>query len=359
MGAGGGGRHLPSGMRSHYTPPGASPWSINPEDFPEEAEPEAQLAFLARYAILAPSSHNTQPWIFLILGNRLDLLADRTRALPVVDPFDRALVISCGAALANLELAADHFGINAEVGNLASRENDLLARVYIGGHHPPGPRETDLFEAITRRHTNRRPFAPEPPPRDLLERAEALAESRDCRWYFVTDGALKSTIANLVAEGDRIQMANPSFRRELASWIHSRRSASRDGLSGYAMGMPDALSAAGALAIRTFDMGKGQAARDMALATGSPVLAVLTTRGDTPTEWLDAGRALQLSLLAVTAAGFAASFLNQPIEVDALRMRLAEAIGTPWHPHIILRIGRGEPIEPAMRRPLEEVLIHE
>ena len=62
------------------------------------------------YAILAPSSHNTQPWLFRIVDNSIELYADRARALPVVDPEDRALTISCGVALYHVILAIRHFG---------------------------------------------------------------------------------------------------------------------------------------------------------------------------------------------------------------------------------------------------------
>ena len=60
---------------------------------------DALLRSLVEYAALAPSGHNTQPWRFRLRGGGAELLADRTRALPVVDPDDRELVISCGAAL--------------------------------------------------------------------------------------------------------------------------------------------------------------------------------------------------------------------------------------------------------------------
>lgn len=53
------------------------------------------------YAVLAPSSHNTQPWRFQIEGDALLLFADRSRAMPVVDPQHRELIMSCGAALFN------------------------------------------------------------------------------------------------------------------------------------------------------------------------------------------------------------------------------------------------------------------
>ena len=67
--------------------------------------PETVDAIL-RAAVQAPSSHNTQPWIFAVTPGVIHLRADRTRGLPVNDPDDRELVMSCGAALFNLRVAA-------------------------------------------------------------------------------------------------------------------------------------------------------------------------------------------------------------------------------------------------------------
>lgn len=67
--------------------------------------------------MLAPSSHNTQPWRFCTSGDRVELYADRTRALPFNDPEDRELTISCGCALMNTRVAAAEAGLamSAEV----------------------------------------------------------------------------------------------------------------------------------------------------------------------------------------------------------------------------------------------------
>jgi hypothetical protein len=62
------------------------PWSVSSSHFPEEREAADKLTFLLRYAVLAPSGHNTQPWLFSVRGDTVDLYADRTQALPVVDP---------------------------------------------------------------------------------------------------------------------------------------------------------------------------------------------------------------------------------------------------------------------------------
>ncbi len=77
--------------------------------------------------------------------------------------------------------------------------------------------------------------------------------------------------------------------------------------------MPDIVSHMGPFLIRTFDIGKGQAARDRQLATGSPVLTVLGTDADEPLNWMQAGQAVARILLRARADNIWASFMNQPI----------------------------------------------
>src|SRR5215212_1263380 len=90
-------------------------WNISEEGFPAQGGSEEKLRFVLNYAVLAPSGHNTQPWLFGLSGDEEELYADRTRGLPVVDPEDRALIIGCGAALFYLRTALRHFGYAGEV----------------------------------------------------------------------------------------------------------------------------------------------------------------------------------------------------------------------------------------------------
>ena len=68
----------------------ADSWSISAEDFPANGATPEKWKFFLSYAVLAPSSHNSQPWLFHVRNNTLELYADRRRACPVVDPNDRA-----------------------------------------------------------------------------------------------------------------------------------------------------------------------------------------------------------------------------------------------------------------------------
>lgn len=68
------------------------------------------LQDVVRYAALAASSHNTQPWRFLIADRTIEIRPDFRRRMPAVDPDDHHLFVSLGCAAANLALAAAAIG---------------------------------------------------------------------------------------------------------------------------------------------------------------------------------------------------------------------------------------------------------
>jgi hypothetical protein len=316
-----------------------------------------QLTFALRYAVRAPSSHNTQPWRFRIVGDHLELRADRTRALPVVDPEDREVLISCGAALAHLLVALRHFGFAGDIDVLPDpADPDLLATVGRGPRRAPRPADHELFDAIGNRHTHRFPFDPRPIPDAVLTQLRQDAEQAGTR-LLVVQGEAKQQIATLVARGDRQQLADPRFRTELASWVRSNYTRKPDGMPGYAFGTRSLPSLLGPWVIRRADIGNRQAAKDEKLAVTAPALLLLTTADDTPSDWLAAGQALGVVLLRAAAGGLAASFLNQPVEVPLLRVPLARLTAPGGQPQLVLRIGYPTTgARPTRRRTVEDVL---
>jgi nitroreductase len=313
---------------------------------------EAQIwEFLLRYAVRAPSGHNTQPWRFDIADGRLCLYADRSRALPVVDPEDRELVMSCGAALAHLTVALRHFGYAGDVTPFPDpADPDLLTTVGLGQAHTPRPGDHQLFRAIDKRHTHRADFETRPVHHQVLAQLERDAHRAGAALHAYTGDEAQSAIATLVGEGDRAQFSDAGFRHELAAWIRPNRTRRPDGMPGYAFGISDLASVLGPTMIATFDTGARQAKKDEQLALTAPALMVLSTAGDTPSDWLAAGQAVAVLLLRAAAHGLAASFLNQPIEVPALRVRLRDLLGGSDSPQLLLRIGYAAPDRATPRR---------
>jgi hypothetical protein len=129
-------------------------------------------------------------------------------------------------------------------------------------------------------------------------------------------------------------------------------------MPGYAFGIPGPASVLGPLVMRVIDMGERQGTKDRVLAETAPALLLLTTPTDTPRDWLAAGQALGTLLLRAAAAGLAASFLNQPVETDALRAPLGGLLDAGGDmPQLLLRLGYpATPDRPTPRRPVEAVL---
>jgi hypothetical protein len=334
------------------------PWEISEIGFPSKGESSDKLRFLVNYAVLAPSSHNSQPWLFKIVDDSVELYADRARALPVVDPEDRELIMSCGAALFHLRLAFRNFGYAGEFQLFPEyTKPDLLARVGFGSEKKTSVEERRLFQAIVKRRTNRMPFESRPVPADLLSSLQRAAKEEGAWFVAAETDDTRNRIADLITEADRVQMADNRFRRELAAWVHQNRSASHDGMPGYAFGYGGIISSFAPLVVRTFDIGKGQAARDRQLATGSPALAAIGTENETPKDWLSAGQALAAVLLSARAADVWASFLNQPIEMPELRIKLRDILKAKGYPQLLLRMGYGQEVKPTPRRTAGEVLV--
>lgn len=301
-------------------------------------------------AVLAPSSHNTQPWLFRISESAIDLYADRTRALPVNDPDDRELAISCGCALMNLRVAAAEGGSGSRVQlHPSAHEPDWLARVSLSPQSGGATAEAGLVEFIECRRTYRRRFAAREVNSAALEQMSEAAKLEGSWLRPILPEDARQQAASLVAEGDAEQWANPSWRGELAAWMHPRRTG--DGLSVPALATPVAR-----LVVRTFDLGGGVGAKDRKLAESSPLLAVLGTEDDGEGDWLLAGQALQRVLLVACRNDLQASYLNQPVQVASLRPRLRDLVGGAF-PQILLRIGYPvEELSAAPRRAIEDVV---
>lgn len=310
-----------------------------------------QAETLLQNAVLAPSSHNTQPWFFHASNDRISLYADRTRALPVNDPEDRELTISCGCALMNMRVtaAATGLGVSVEI-RPDPADDDLLATVGLLESGTPVDDEAALFSSISGRRTYRKRFGTDPVPDTVLQTLSETAGIEGAWLELLTDKDTREEAARLVAEGDSIQWADSSWRRELAAWMHPRRRG--DGLT-----VPWLVGPVAQIVIRTFDMGNGIGAKDTELARESPVLAVLGTHRDSITDWLAAGQALERVLLTACRQGLQASYLNQPIQVATLRPKLQHLVAHSGFPQILLRIGYPtEELPMSPRRDLEQVI---
>ncbi len=335
----------------------ADSWKVSERAFPATGPIDAQLRFLLNYAILAPSKHNTQPWLFHVEHNRLEMSADPTRVLSLVDANGRELIMSCGAALANLQVALRYFGFSWMM-EMPSRpgEEHLLARLTIDKGEKPDEEERKLFFAITQRRTNRRAFSDRGVPMAMLKRLEKVAGDAGTYLHVMWDEEQRTNLANLVLNADRTLWSDQQFRHELAEWVRPHESNSPDGIPAYALGKADTTSYLGTLALHTLIETPKEDIEGQPRTVKPPVLAVLATINDDWFDWLAAGLALENMLLHARLAGIWASFFSQPTEVPVQRQALRDLLGKTDYPQIVLRLGYATRVPPTPRREVDDVL---
>lgn len=331
------------------------PWNVHAGDYPRHADPAVRHRFLLRYAILAPSSHNTQPWRFRCNDDSIDVLVDRKRKLEVIDPDGRQLFMSLGGALLNLRVAMVRFGHTPEIELFpSSAEPDWVARVTPGRPCVPTIDEVELFDAIPTRHTSRHPFEQRPVSYQVAD-ALSQAAADEGAWLIRLLPEQRTRAAQLIAAADREQFHDKQFRRELSDWLVADGSTRADGIPGYSKSYGAPISAANGLLVRTFDLGGRVAEGERDLIQGSPMLAVLGTDSDRPEAWLDAGQAMQRALLVAGLHGLSASFLNQVLELRRSRRAFSRLVARGF-PQLVLRFGYGPPARPTPRRTVDEVV---
>ncbi|HSL82429.1 MAG TPA: hypothetical protein VLF66_06600 [Thermoanaerobaculia bacterium] len=309
-----------------------SRWTIDEGAFPAAGSWGAKARFLLRYAVLAPSTQNTQPWLFSVRGATIDVYADPERWLHVTDRDHRELQISVGCALENLLVAAERFGLSHRTELVPDRfAPDLLASVTLEPAGAPSPaRPPELFGAIARRATNREPYRDEPVPEELLARLRASSED-GVQLVLTGDAEARAWVEMLIEATDERQLADPLWREQMA-WLH-------------AAGVLDEERAAFRCDARTF-------------AT-APLLGLVISLDDEPATRVRAGQVFERIHLTATALGLALQPVSQLLELGPAKEALGNVLGLgASFPQQPFRLGFGPPPgPPEPRRPVEEVLI--
>lgn len=200
---------------------------------------------LVAAAILAANPHNSQPWIFQVSPERIDVFADRARNIGAVDPLHREMYVGLGAALENLMLAAPANGYKADLQLLPTAGQPIHAATI---RLASGPRSrSDLYAQIPDRHTDRSAYTARAVPASTLAQMTALAAGLpDTRLYWYTSKADRSRIGALMVEAaqaltrDRQQSIDDNrwFRHD---WDAIQRY--KDGLTLDAQALPELTTA--------------------------------------------------------------------------------------------------------------------
>ncbi len=349
-------------MPTHFDPQ-VTPWEVKHEDIPMD-DTTARLHHLIRYAILAPSTHNTQPWKFSVKPNEIGVYVDRDRWLKVADIDERELYVSVGCAMENLLIAAEHYGFAHDVALLSDPVNrDQVAQVRMSAAGTPSPYRVGLFDCIPARFSNHHVYTGAPIGPELLHLLQAVCVEPGIKPVLITDLATRQKVDELMVRADAVQFADPAFRDELGHWIGQ-------GVFGASWLMAKLQQ----MAVTLINVGNQTAKHDSQVLLSAPVFGVITSQVDDRKSQVQAGQVYERIHLLATHLKLSIQPMNQLLQLRYFKSALTDVlfadrlktipIGTHQSgpisptPQIAFRLGYGEPeIEHTPRRPLEDVLL--
>jgi nitroreductase len=330
-----------------------SVWNVKEKDFPRKGEMTKKLKFLVRYAILAPSGHNSQPWRFIIDKNKIEIWPDYERRRAIVDPEDRELYISLGCATKNIEVAADYFGLVYEKSYKIDNKKAVGVIVL---HFKEGKKlsvNEKLFKAILSRQTNRGEY-------QIKQMAEKLEfeDNDDAKVKIFNGKEDRKEISKLIYSSNKVWFKTKELVSELDYWLQDDVNNGSNGVPTGALNLYKIAANLKYFLQKDSDGAVKKAEREQKMATEAPYLAVVETKMDGIENWIKAGEVYEHLALKLTSFGLAHSFFNTVIELKTQREKLANVLKLKGRPQMFLRIGYAKEEFPhSVRRPIEEVII--
>jgi hypothetical protein len=327
--------------------------NITPELFSALSE-QAKLERLVYYASLAPSSHNTQPWLFKISDHKIELYPNWRRRLDKSDPEDRELYISLGAAITNLKTAAESFKLNfncqiyPEAEAVALFQFESLSTTDFN-------RQT--LEILCLRHCNRAKFAEKALPEKFLHYLKELTGHNSVKISLVYEENKKTLVADIVARATEAAFLDKGFTEELSGWIKPSLKKYRDGLPGYNIGIPYPLSFVMPWMVKHLNVSKQQRKMVEGPLRHSAAYIILSTEDNNKETWLKVGQIFEQIALEAQKNKIELGVLAAAIEIGDFYKQLQAVININTRPQMFFRLGFCDNIpQSCPRLPLTQII---
>jgi len=311
---------------------------------------------MIKFAVKAPSGHNTQPWLFKINDNNIEIHPNMEKALPVVDADNRELFISLGCATENLCIAASEKGYKSDI----SVSEKGVITIYLEKDNQIN--RNPLFDQIPLRQTNRSVYNKTIISEDTIQILQNVTVEKGVNIRFYKNGAPDyDTITNYIVRGNTIQMQDKAFKDELKSWMRfnkKHQDNTNDGLSYAVFGAPNLPQFIAKPIISKAINAKSQNKGDIKKIKSSSHFMLVTCKENTIENWINAGVTLERISLEMTKLNIIHAYCNQPNEIEELSSLMSESLNLRNEiPVLLLRTGYGKRMPYSVRKDISEVIM--
>ncbi len=331
-------------------------WDIEEKDYPANGNTEDKIKFILGYAILAPSTFNSQPWKVEINNNTVDIYLDKTRITKKSDKTGRFAHVSIGCFIENLRIASVRFGWKTAIDYQLKSKNsfDHIATIKFS---EKGRTNDKLFWAIKNRATNRSLSLNKSLPQKILNELRQLVKNED-ELQFLYRSNLQKLIAISVL-GDNNLWKNFSFRKEHAGWVRHNLSRRYDGMPAFGVGSGLLASFLATPVILSPIFPLLQAYKNKKALESTSCFAVLCSK-DKSLDWVKLGMLYEKISLCLTLNGVAVSPMGQFIEDDEARNELKHLLAhnSNLDPQLFFRLGYpSKSVEHSPRYPVNKIIL--
>lgn len=331
------------------------PWHVDASNFDHGWPDIKKLLYFARYAILAPSGHNTQPWLLSKKDDVLCLAIHPNHHLSIdgsgllsVEPY-----ISIGTFLEAMELAAKGFGYLLTIDLHPGKEQ--LAEIKIAKKVEPKPA---LLEAIKTRVSNRNYF--ETTKLSLRKLHEIIGPTfKDIDTVLVNNREDIEFIGAQTEVALSSIMSHPLYRLELSKWVRVNHTKRYDGMPGFTHGFGNIQSLVSKVAVKHAPSGGPQGKKSRNLIVNSGALVIVCCKKDDQESFIHAGQIYTQICVLANADGIATSALGAAVLDPVTRKVVKEKFDIKDRPIYILRLGK--PLRASRhspRWPLEKLMVN-
>ena len=317
-------------------------WNIQKSDFPTNGTVTDILHFLAGYGILAPSTHNTQPWLVEAVNNELIVNRRKDRDLPQADPDSTYWYMTLGAFAANITVAANNWGYTTTF----SFAKDMSLSIAITKAKVSALCDVDV---ITQRFSNKLPYSKKALPQTLANKIQKVSSAhKQLKVHIETDKTMNQLLdVHLVASG--LVADDKLFVKELVSWLRTSNTKSYTGMPGFVMGLSngESLVAKVVLTLQPRLFKKSKKIEKNLVRQSAGVIAI-TSHNKDPKTLFEAGLCYQQINLLLTSIGIQSAPLTALVHKQQQNKQACAIIHSRGTLLMFLRIGY----------PLKEIVAH-
>ncbi len=321
---------------------------------------ERKILYLAS---LAPSGHNTQPWMIKYLAPYHWIVCnDKMKWLPAVDPSQRETILSIGAFIQNIDYAADSLGYIAEYKLLAnSNQDEDMVEIRL---NKTSNKSNYNLENIKLRRTIRSGFL-----NDIISANDMhfICSGDNNHFHYIPNKTKEQQwLSELTVDANHQQIYRDDAQNELANWMRlstddalkykdglTTASMEISGLSGWIV--RNLYKKENVLSVKFREQSLAKV-KNQATNLGGWLL-MTSENGDTA-SLLETGKRLQRMLLKTRVKKIGVHPMTQILEEDIYKAELQSRMKITNSIQFVLRLGyvQNYPKPVSLRRPIESFI---